>query len=230
MVESLLVATIAILGIFGFNKINKASASTMLDVGSEVSRISEVMEIGDAKSKEMSEFVDIESLVEDDMVTNEGSDDDAPILYPVNKFVDGNKFFNRVEFLKYDQAASESTKKKIDTIHIPELVKVRSKLGVPIIIRSAARSVEWEKKQRRSGKSQHVYNNGLGAVDVSVKDFDDKKKLDALEAALIAETKYTRITRYDTFLHADLAPNLYGKRCYYANTKYGWMYVGEIKE
>jgi len=80
----------------------------------------------------------------------------------------------------------------------------------------------------RSGKSQHVYANGKGAVDISVSR-PSEAKLDSLEIIVMNTTKYTRITRYKTFLHLDLAKNRIGKRAYYRNTKHGWIFIGEIK-
>ena len=152
-----------------------------------------------------------------------GSSDGTVILYAGEE----STCFKVEEFTKYDNNPSARTVSKISTVHIPELVKLRSAVGEPIIIRSGARSYEHEKKMGRSGASQHVYDNGEGAVDISLDDFS-KKKLDRLEYYIFKVTDYTRIARYGTFIHLDFASNRYGERAYYKNTDFGWLFVGEV--
>lgn len=167
----------------------------------------------------------VNAITPDALLTDEGSDGDV-ILYAID---DENKsHFIVEEFIKYDNNPTQETIKKITKTHIPELEKIRLKAGMPIIIRSASRTKEHELKRGRSGKSQHIYPNGKGAVDVSVPEYMDKEKLNKLEQAIITESSYTRISRYKSYLHLDFKPNRYGRRAYYRNTPYGWMYVGAI--
>jgi hypothetical protein len=173
----------------------------------------------------LSKRVNIDAYIDEKYIEDNEFDDDASIIYTDSK---GDENFRVEEFVKYDSNPSSETIRKIKDIHIPELIKVRDKLHKPIIIRSASRSKEHEIRRGRSGKSMHVYSNGLGAVDVSLRDYTTKE-LDILENAIMDTTNYNRITRYDTFIHLDFAKNRFGGRAYYRNTEYGWIYIGKIK-
>ena len=85
------------------------------------------------------------------------------------------------------------------------------------------------KKRGRSGNSQHVYERGLGAVDVSILNYTDRG-LNDLEAMLMDYTEYKRVARYKTFIHVDLKKPKIGGRAYYRNTRQGWIYQGQIKQ
>jgi len=80
----------------------------------------------------------------------------------------------------------------------------------------------------RSGNSQHIFDQGLGAVDVSLNNYTDDR-LDKLQDAIMDVTEYTRVTRYKTFLHLDYKEPRMGKRAYYRKTNAGWVYQGEIR-
>lgn len=156
------------------------------------------------------------------------TDDEEDIIYP-NEFT-GKKdkhYFVVEDFIKYDKNADDSTIYKIKTLHIPQLERVRDVTGLPIIIKSGARSYEHEIARGRSGKSQHVFKSGKGAVDVSLTNHS-AEELNKLEEAVFKNTEYTRVARYPSFLHLDYYPNRYGNRGYYRNTKEGWIYIGEI--
>jgi len=86
----------------------------------------------------------------------------------------------------------------------------------------------WWKSKGRRGKSQHVYESGFGAVDISISDYGTET-LNELQNAVMDVTSYTRVTRYHSFLHLDFAENRFGMRGFYKNTKYGWIYIGEIQ-
>lgn len=107
----------------------------------------EIMENDYAQFKDdinaMSESVDLVSYVPTEDLEDEASDDEADIIYATD---DDESHFQVEEFLAYDKDPSDSTIDKIKTLHIPQLEKVRDGLGQPIIIRSAARSLEHEKK------------------------------------------------------------------------------------
>jgi len=159
----------------------------------------------------------------------EEDDDEATIIYP-NELSDKleKNYFVVDDFLKYDRNASDSTIYKIKTLHIPQLERVRDVTGMPIIIKSAARSYAHEISRGRSGKSQHVFKRSKGAVDISLANHTTEK-INELEKAVFENTDYTRIARYPTFLHLDYYKNRYGDRGYYKNTEQGWVYIGEIK-
>jgi len=98
----------------------------------------------------LEERVAVKNFVADEYLVDDGLDDDAPIIYPTTD--NTRDIFTVEEFTKYDETATDETIQKIKEIHIPELVKVRNVIGEPIIIRSAARSYEHEKKWGAVGK------------------------------------------------------------------------------
>jgi len=172
----------------------------------------------------LSERVNVESFVDEVYLDDGGLDDEARIIYS-DKTEDSN--FTISEFTEYDSDPSHETIKKIRDVHIPQLEKVRDEVNKAIVIRSASRSISHELRQGRKGASQHVYKNGQGAVDVSLVNYSEKN-LNLLENAILDTTNYTRVARYQTFIHVDFAKNRSGERGYYRNTKYGWVYIGEI--
>lgn len=178
----------------------------------------------------LSDYVQLVSFVPlEDLSDNHDYGDDR-IIYPSVSIDTGSVRSNFMvsEFTKYDVDASIKTINKIKNIHIPQLERVRDRIKKPIIIRSASRTYEHEKKMGRSGNSQHVYKKGDGAVDISLAEYSTDN-LNKLEKAIIEETDYNRVSRYHSYLHLDYAPNRFGGRGYYRNTKQGWIYLGEIQ-
>lgn len=72
----------------------------------------------------------------------------------------------------------------------------RQKAGIPFIINSAYRSVEWEKSRGRTGLSSHTKGK---AVDIKCSCSYDRL---IIVRALI-EAGFERIGVYDTFIHVD---------------------------
>jgi len=95
------------------------------------------------------ERVDLKAYVpNDELVDNLGGefmDDESEIIYATEEGSESD--FTVEEFTEYDPYPSLATVTKIKTLHIPELQKVRDNISEPIIIRSAARTYEHEKKQ-----------------------------------------------------------------------------------
>ena len=194
-------------------------AIILLTTAMSMTASNEVKEFNRLKSKLIISAI---SVAESDF---EG--EDGRVIIYANEDSDSD-YFTVEEFTEYNESPSEETKSKIKNIHIPQLTKLRLAINEPIVIRSASRSVSHEIKSGRSGKSQHVYDNGLGAVDISITDYS-KKKLDNLEKEVILNTNYTRIARYRTFIHLDYYNNRFGERAYYKNTEFGWVFIGIIK-
>ena len=169
--------------------------------------------------------VGVSAYVTNDMLSDDesGIDDEADIIYANNS----GDYFAVEEFLEFDKEASNATISKIVYKHIPELEKVRRGIGKPIIIRSGARSYSHELKMGRSGKSQHVYATGDGAVDISTENYT-QEDLNKIVYLLVSETSYSRITMYSTFVHVDFLSPRFGKRGYYKNTELGWVFIGNI--
>lgn len=92
----------------------------------------------------LKERVELVAYVPDEELWDGEEDDEADIIYVGDE--DEGSNFEVEEFLEYDPNATNETRTKISSLHIPELQKVRDNIGLPIIIRSAARSVEHEKK------------------------------------------------------------------------------------
>ena len=110
--------------------------------------------------------------------------------------------FKVENFLKYDKTPNPFTLVKIGNI-INELNEVRNVINEPIYITSGSRTVTHELAYGRNGNSQHVYDNGLGAVDISSRD------LDGLFEVLVMYSKFTRICMYKEkrFIHCDFLPS-----------------------
>lgn len=106
---------------------------------------------------------------------------------------------------------------KILKFHIPELNLMRIKLGDAIYIsgNSGYRSVAWEKKQGRSGNSQHTFI-GKGAVDITC----DSDKFQEL-VKLAKQSNYKRIAIYPDkkFIHLDFNADV---QQVFINTEKGW--------
>jgi len=150
-----------------------AITMTLLVSGSKMGEKERVVQEQFEEMTLLSSRINIVNFVSNDEVVDGFIDDEAIIIYPQIpvKKSDSNHFAVE-EFIKYDKKATKNTKHKITTLHIPQLERVRDNIKKPIIIRSAARSKEWELSKGRSGKSQHVYKSGFGAVDVSISDYN----------------------------------------------------------
>lgn len=103
------------------------------------------------------------------------------------------KYFNQLDFIN---AVPSCNIEKMDIDFLLRLDKAREIAGLPFIINSAYRSVDWEKIRGRSGYSSHC--KGL-AVDISCKCSYDRL---IIVKALI-EAGFNRIGVYDTFVHVD---------------------------
>ena len=211
--------TLITLSVFTFNN-NKKDINRYVNVDKYTKEI-----------ERLSENVNVINFISNAELSESTFDDEEDIIYPnvETGLQDDKNYFVVEDFIKYDRNASDSTIYKIKTLHIPQLERVRDVTGLPIIIKSSARSYEHELAMGRSGKSQHIFPLGKGAVDVSVKNLSTER-LDELEKAVFEETEYTRVARYPTFLHLDYYKNRFGDRGYYRNTNKGWIYIGEIKD
>ena len=120
-------------------------------------------------------------------------------------------YFSTQEFVKFDPRASAKTYGKIISI-IKILNPIRSALKQPIVILSASRSLEHEKSMGRTGKSQHYYPNGKGAVDVTCK----PEKLEELYNLLLGCDKISRVCIYreNGFIHFDFKKSDHKKYVY----------------
>lgn len=94
--------------------------------------------------------------------------------------------------------------------HIIPMNAVRDEFGAAVYAsqKSGYRSYSHEISKGRSGGSQHTFgalpsghNSAcLGAIDWTC---ENKEDLDRLQALIIKHTPYTRIARYETFIHCD---------------------------
>lgn len=120
--------------------------------------------------------------------------------------------------------------------HILVMNPIREKLGHAITAsqKSGFRPYEWEKSHGRSGGSQHTFGDlphganidMLGAVDWTTL---NKSKLDDLQALLISDSPYTRIARYNSFIHCDYKPTGNGKRqLFKSNSASQWTLISEF--
>ncbi len=113
---------------------------------------------------------------------------------------------------------------KIWKNHILPMGIIRDLLGAPIMVSSNSgyRSEQYEKSKGRSGNSEHTFK-GKGAADYTAED------LDKLEGLLIECSPYTRIARYETFIHCDYKANDGYKYIYSSDSASQWKLEEKIK-
>lgn len=106
--------------------------------------------------------------------------------------------------------------------HILVMNPIRELLGSAITAsqKSGYRPYAYERARGRSGKSQHTFGYGGEGVDPGCKGAIDwttpnLAKLDALQDLLIRYSPYTRIARYQTFIHCDYAAPAGAQRMLY---------------
>jgi len=134
-------------------------------------------------------------------------------------------YFNLKEFSREDIPGHAAT--KILDSHIPTLNAVRTLLGVPLSIsgKSGFRSAKTEKKNGRSGNSQHCFK-GRGAVDLTC------SKMGKLLRILKDISTYTRITYYPNknFIHCDFKPVTGNKRQFFIDRSdgKGWKFQNNV--
>ena len=91
---------------------------------------------------------------------------------------------------------------KIFWNHIIPMIPVRNALGISVTAsaHSGYRPKWYELTKRRSGNSQHVFED-KGAVDWTCKNFTENK--DEFLRLIIKHTEYKRICIYESFIHCD---------------------------
>lgn len=85
-----------------------------------------------------------------------------------------------------------------------KLDEVREKAGIPLVLNSAYRSPEWDKKQGRTGTGAHTIGQ---AVDIRCN--SDANRYKIIKAAL--ECGIRRIGVYPSWVHIDTAGNGYAQ-------------------
>ncbi|MEM3771988.1 MAG: D-Ala-D-Ala carboxypeptidase family metallohydrolase [Candidatus Micrarchaeia archaeon] len=104
------------------------------------------------------------------------------------------KYFTPEEFAKCIPACCIED---LEPLLLEILNEAREKAGIPFVIRSAYRSVEYERSKGRTGYSSHC--NGL-AVDIKCNDSIDRLKI----VRALLDTGFTRIGIYENFIHVDI--------------------------
>lgn len=103
------------------------------------------------------------------------------------------KYFSEAEFAK---CAPSCSLQDMEQGTMDRLDEVRRLAGIPLVLNSAYRSVEHEKKQGRAGTSAHTLGR---AVDIRCNDSANRYKI--VKAAL--EAGFTRIGIGKTYIHLD---------------------------
>ena len=119
---------------------------------------------------------------------------------------------------------------KILHFHILPMQPVRDEMKIPIYPsqKSGYRSIAWEKRHGRKGKSQHTFK-GKGAVDWTCKDFTKNQK--TLLRKIIDHTEYTRMAIYETFIHCDYKETPTGRRQIFKSTPNSkWTFISHADE
>jgi hypothetical protein len=149
-------------------------------------------------------------------------------MAPFFKLFKMKHYFNTSELCIMPTAVPQEVVDKLWKHHILPMNRVREQLGAPITAsqQSGYRPVAWELRQGRNGKSQHCFH-GLGAVDWTTPGRPDL--LDELQSLILEITDYTRIARYETFIHCDYRYLPNGtRRLYTSGDDSRWKLVREV--
>ena len=106
------------------------------------------------------------------------------------------KYFKESEFQRYSPSCSLQD---MEQGTMDRLDKVRELAGIPLVLNSAYRSVEHEKRQGRAGTSSHTLGR---AVDIRCNDSANRYKI--VKAAI--EAGFTRIGIGKSYVHLDDSP------------------------
>lgn len=109
-----------------------------------------------------------------------------------------SKYFSEKEFRRCDPPCSLQD---MDADAMALFDRVREDAGIPLVINSAYRSVEWDKKHDRSGNSAHTRGTAL-----DIKCTSSANRFKIIRALL--DNYCTRIGIGKTFIHADFDENL----------------------
>lgn len=107
------------------------------------------------------------------------------------------KYFKQEEFARCTPSCKLSD---LSPALIWRLDQAREIAGVPFIVNSAFRSIEYEKSKGRKGTSSHCKGY---AVDLSCKSSYIREKM--LSALIVSG--FRRIGIYPTFIHVDIDPD-----------------------
>ena len=107
-------------------------------------------------------------------------------------------YFSEKEFRRCNPPCSLQD---MDEDAITYFDRVREDAGIPLVINSAYRSPDWEKKQGRSGNSAHT--RGM-ALDIRCTTSANRFKI----VRALLDNYCTRIGVGKTFIHADFDPTL----------------------
>lgn len=107
-----------------------------------------------------------------------------------------SKYFSESEFKRCTPSCSlqdmqQATMSKFDT--------AREIAGIPFVINSSFRSIEWEKKKGRAGTSAHTLGR---AIDIRCN--SDRNRFLIVDA--LVKAGFKRIGIAKTFIHADDSP------------------------
>lgn len=103
------------------------------------------------------------------------------------------RYFSENDFLN---AVPSCELEKMDIGFMHKLDTARHIAGIPFIVNSGFRTVEWEKSKGRSGRSSHTI--GL-AVDIKCSNSYDR----LLIVKALLYVGFKRIGIYDSFIHVD---------------------------
>ena len=101
------------------------------------------------------------------------------------------KYFSESEF---NRCSPKCSLQDMDQGFMKKLDMVRERAGIPLVLNSAFRSVQWEKSKKRSGSGDHPQGKG---VDIRCNTSANRYKI--LRAAL--EVGFTRIGIGKTYIH-----------------------------
>lgn len=112
--------------------------------------------------------------------------------------IKSSKYFAPVEFTRCTPAC---TIDDMDQGLLDKLDALREKVGIPLILNCAYRSVEWDKSKGRSGAGAHPKGK---AVDIRC--YDSGTRFRIVRAAM--ELGFARVGIEGAFVHVDTATDL----------------------
>ena len=104
-----------------------------------------------------------------------------------------SRYFSEREFQRCNPPCSL---RDMDQKSIDKFDKARQLAGIPFVINSAYRSIDYENSKGRAGTSAHTLGKAM-----DIRCHDSKNRFKIVDALIKAGFK--RIGVYDTFIHAD---------------------------
>ena len=109
------------------------------------------------------------------------------------------KMYKYFDFRDFDNCTPKCNINQMNEDFMIKLDCAREIAGIPFVLNSAYRTVEWEKAKGRSGTSSHTIGC---AADIKCNNSSDRLKI----VSALIEIGFKRIGIYNSFIHVDNDP------------------------